>query len=369
MASLLAYQPFKGVYALLAVTFETVCFPMWLLLYITASGRPNKKWTLRQAIGVYVVKTFLYHSSAVKIRTPLSLKPGREGKRWAVMSPAPPSFYKGPLEDKLVKPITVGGTWTPSAPSGKEDIDVVLYFHGGGYVIGHGRDTDAGFAANTLVKHGKFTHVFAVQYRLASNPDGQFPAAFQDAVTSYVYLLRELKIPASRITFSGDSAGANLALTLLRYVADYGKEADLPWPGAIVAWSPWVNVAASLDHRAIDASPKRKTDYLCGEFGTWAARKFSAHHDPRDPYLSPLDNPFKSESPIFIQTGDSEVLYYDDVKLAKQFQDIPGNKVELVITEHCPHDIILIGHLLGFAKEAQDAARRAGDFVRANRRN
>jgi len=368
MSSLLTYQPFKGVYALLAVAFETACFPIWLATYVFASGRPHKKWTLRQAMGVYLVKALLYHSSAVKVRTPLSLKPGREGKRWTVMSPAPPSFYKGPLEDKLVRPAAVGGTWTPSAPSSTEGIDVVLYFHGGAYVIGDGRDSDAGFAAKTFIKYGKFTHVFAVQYRLASNPNGQFPAAFQDAVTSYVYLLRELKIPASRITISGDSAGANLTLTLLRYIADYGKEVDLPWPGAVVLWSPWVNVAAGLDPKAIDASPHGKTDYLPAGFGVWGAASFSAGHDPRDPYLSPLGHPFRSESPIFIQTGDAEVLYFDDVELTKQFQGIPGNNVELLIKESCPHDIILIGHLLGFVNEARDASRKAGDFVRANRR-
>lgn len=338
-------------------------------MYIPSFGRPHRKWTLRQAMGMRVVKAFLYHSSEVRVRTPLSLKSGSEGKRWVVLSPAERSLYAGPAVDKEIMPETIGGTWTPSIPSGsKPDVDVVMHFHGGAYVIGDGRDHDAGFAAKTLLKHGKFTHVFAPQYRLASNKGGRFPAPLQDAITCYSYLISGLKIPASRITFSGDSAGANLALALLRYIAEYGKEANLPWPAAVLLWSPWVNLAAAVDPKAIERTPNYRTDYLCGSFGSWGAQEFTTHHDPRDPYISPLGHPFKSESLIWVQTGDAEVIHGDDVQLAKELEGVQGNKVQLVVSESCPHDIILIGHLLGFAKKAGDEAKRAGEWVRANRK-
>ena len=198
-------------------------------------------------MGVCIVKAILKHSSEVQVRTPLSLKPGREGKRFVLMNPSPLSLYKGPMDEKQIKPAVIGGTWTPVAydasSSKSETVDVVLHFHGGAYVIGDGRDHDTGFLAKTILKHARVTHVFTPQYRLSSNLGGRFPAALQDALTSYSHLIHILRIPPNRITISGDSAGANLALALLRYLSEYGQELNLPWPACIWLWSPWVRSA------------------------------------------------------------------------------------------------------------------------------
>ena len=110
----------------------------------------------------------------------------------------------------------------------------------GAYVIGDGRQDDCGFAAKTLLQHTSATHVLCPQYRLASNPGGRFPSQLQDAITSLLYLIEELKVPASQITLSGDSAGGNLCLALLRYIADNPKAA-VPSPGCAFLWSPWVD--------------------------------------------------------------------------------------------------------------------------------
>jgi len=107
-------------------------------------------------------------------------------------------------------------------------------------VIGDGRQDDCGFAAKTLLQHTSATHVLCPQYRLASNPGGRFPSQLQDAITSFLYLIEELKVPANQITISGDSAGGNLCLALLRYIADNLKAA-VPSPGCAFLWSPWVD--------------------------------------------------------------------------------------------------------------------------------
>jgi acetyl esterase/lipase len=324
-------------------------------------------------MGMRIVKAILKHSSEVQTRTPLSLKPGREGKRFVVMNPSPLSLYKGPMDDKKIKPATIGGTWTPAAydaTSSKPEavVDVVLHFHGGAYVVGDGRDHDTGFLAKTIHKHSRVTHVFTPQYRLSSNRGGHFPAALQDALTSYSHLIHTLHIPPSRITISGDSAGANLALALLRYLSEYGQELDLPWPACIWLWSPWVNIARSLDPQNFGRNPNHTTDYLCGSFGAWGASTFAEKHNPRDPYLSPLGHPFRSQSPIWVQCGEAEVLYADDTAIAKEFEGVEGNRVELLVKEAMPHDIILVGGLLGFHREAAECVKKAGEFLRENRK-
>jgi acetyl esterase/lipase len=329
---------------------------------------------MRQAIAMKVVRQFVKHSSVVEVSTPLDLSPGSEKGRFVTYDPAPASTYKGPLEDKEIKPIKIGGTWSPNPVSTAEiksgNMDVVLHFHGGAFVIGDGRDHDTGFLAKTLLKHARVTHIFTPNYRLASNPGGRFPAQIQDAVTSYYYLVKTLGIPADRITISGDSAGGNLTFALLRYLTEYGEQVDLPTPGCSWYWSPWVNIDAARDPKNIANSPQYSTDYLTSGFGMWGARSFAPAgqgFDPASPYVSPFGNPFKSKTPLWIQTGDAEVLYSDDVEIAEQFKKIAGNKVELEISENMPHDIILVGHMLGFTREAAVAAKKAGEFLRAER--
>jgi acetyl esterase/lipase len=373
MAALLTYHPFKAIYSILAAAFEAARFPLWILLYIFSSGRPHKKWTFMQAIRMKIVLQFLKHSSVTEMHPGQSLWPWLERGRFVTYGPAPASFYKGPLVDKEIKPEKIGGTWTPKAPTASEiekgNVDVVLHFHGGAYVIGDGRDNDTGFLAKTLLKHAGATHVFTPQYRLASNPGGRFPAAFQDAVSSYYYLTKTLKIPVNRITISGDSAGGNLNFALLRYIVEFGGQVGLSEPGCAWFWSPWVNIEAAKDPNNIVNSPHYSTDYLPPGFGVWGARLFaplSPGFNPPEKYVSPLGHPFKTQTPLWIHTGDAEVLYHDDIEIAAQFKK-EGNKVELVVSESAPHDILLVGHIIGFERDARAAAKQAGEFLRTER--
>ncbi|KAF1982135.1 alpha/beta-hydrolase [Aulographum hederae CBS 113979] len=377
MSSLVTHQPFKAVYALLAITYEAWRLPIWILIYAFPSGRPHPKWTTGQAIMVHIIKAFLDHTSYVKIKTPLSLEPGSLKDRFVVLPPASPSTYIGPAEDAKegkIAPQKIGGTWYPSAYKRSEASprteDVILHFHGGAYAIGDGRPADAGFVAKTLLAHSGAHRIFAPQYRLASNPEGRYPAAFQDAVTSYAYLVRTLGIPANRITISGDSAGGNLALALLRYVEEYGETVGLPRPGCCWLWSPWVDVATAKIPQNLLDSPHYHSDYLAKGFGAWGANLFAPEPevDDKDPYVSPLGHPFKTSTPVFVQTGTAEVLYPDDVKIAEDLKKVDGNVVELFEVNGAPHDILLVGDKIRFVEEAKVAAGRAGDFLRANRR-
>lgn len=314
-----------------------------------------------------IVKSFLYHASVVQIYTPTSLRAGWERKRWTVMDPAKTSLYSGPADDKKIRPTKIGGTWYPkplSADANPKNENVLLHFHGGAYVIGDGREGDAGYVCRTIIKQCGFTRALAPQYRLASNRDGHFPAALQDAITSYHYVTKTLKVPPNRVVLSGDSAGGNLVLTLLRYIAEFGWACDLEEPAAALLWSPWINVQDAQHPTKIYESPNYATDYLNAGFANWGSQSYAIGHDASSEWISPLFKPFSTPVPIFIQTGDAEVLYHDDVELYEKYEKVKGNIVELHVQPHAPHDIALIGKLLGFDKEFTACADKAADFLR-----
>lgn len=87
-----------------------------------------------------------------------------------------------------------------------------------------------------VLKQTGANFVFMPQYRLSSHANCQFPAALQDAMTSYCYLTQELGVSGSKIILSGDSAGGNLVLALLRYLADSGERFKLQVPSAAWLW-------------------------------------------------------------------------------------------------------------------------------------
>ncbi len=391
MPSLLTQQPFKALYTLFATTLESVRLPLYILLYVLPSTRPHPKWTYKQAILTKLFKTFLHHAAKVEIRVPMSLAPGKEGDRFVVMrAPSPDTqekLYIGPLQDSYreISPGDVGGTWYPAAyptPSNasKDSETVVLHFHGGAYVVGSGRIEDCDFLASTFIRHAGVNRVFCPQYRLSGPPaHGRFPAALQDALTSYLYLIRELRIPAKNIIVSGDSAGGNLAIGLLRYLAEHGQEIGLEGeaPGAAWLWSPWINLCNAISPKGIETNPNYPTDYLPGSFGAWGVRTFAGHDassgkhkvDPNDKYVSPLGKPFKTPTPMWIQTGEAEVLCMEDCQFADQMLKENDGYVGLWVEEGAVHDIALVGSRTGFQVEAEACARRAGEWLAENRRS
>ena len=361
-------QPGKAVWTLFTIAVTLPRVPLWALYYIPSFLRQNPKWTYTQALRVRILQEFLQFVWRVEMRTPTELKPGKEGDKFVVIHPAKPEKYIGAVaQDFEIRPESIGGTWYPNRPVAASAAgDVVIHFHGGAYVIGDGRINDAGFAAKTMINNTPATHVFAPQYRLASNTGGRFPAPLQDAITSLLYLTENLRIPASRITVSGDSAGGHLCLALLRYIAD-NPDAKLPNPRCAWLWSPWVDPQGSLEQGYFERSPNAATDYLTGGFGAWGARAFAPSEASRldltHPNIRFLGNAFATPTPLFFSVGECEVLFNDDVKAYQEFAAVPGNKVELQIESKAVHDIILTGHIVGFEKEAAFAAERAGKFL------
>lgn len=376
--TVLTYQPVKALYLVAALGFELARLPIFLVKYLVRYGRQHPEWTLRQAISTRFLFTMVQHIARAQIATPLPLTPGSEKERFTIIKPASDDLYTGPLKSNAdIHPVKIGATWFPApltAASDKTNIKVFLHIHGGAFVAGDGRTATSGYMSNKFLKHSTATHVLCPQYRLstlpASKTSNPFPAALQDSLSSYLYLIKDLGIAPKDIVLSGDSAGGNLAISLLRYLVEYGADLGLPNPSAALLWSPWIDpsdISASYVHD----NDNYATDILSPPltyWGTYAYAGLAGTQSLTHLYISHKNRPFKTDVPLWVNTGSGEILFYDDTEWSEKMK-AQGNNVTLDVEKNVPHDIITIGSRLGFDKEATNCAKRAGEWLRINQRN
>jgi len=211
----------------------------------------------------------------------------------------------GIARDVTVEPVTANGVraeWT-STPNDASDA-ALMWLHGGGYVIG------------SLVSHrhvvseaGRAAKVWglALDYRLA--PEHPFPAAVEDAVSGYRYLLSRGVRPG-RIAIAGDSAGGGLVVAALVAIRDAG----LAQPACGWCVSPWVDmegIGETMTTRAA-ADPMVQREPLLE-----MAKLYLGGADPRSPLAAPIYADLKGLAPLLIQVGAAETLLDDAIRLAK----------------------------------------------------
>ena len=361
--SILQTPPGKVIWTIIATTLTLIKLPLWLLYYIPSRLRPHPKLTYRQALSQQLFRTYIYHLSLTEIQTPTSLEPGAEKERFVLINPPETNHFQGISTGTDIQPAAVAGTWTPTPyqrKSGGEEQTVVLYLHGGAFVVGAGRTALSGFVANILATNLNAS-VLSICYRLSSNPNCEFPAALQDAVSAYHYLL-SLAIPAHHIIIAGDSAGSNLATALLRYIAD--NPANLPHPRAALLGSPWIDLASALDPDIMDKHPSAVTDYLPGNFTAWGARAYVPRQlDAASPYISPLNHPFHTATILWVCVGGLEILREHGVKFVDNMR-AKGNRITLYVEPFASHSFLSIGNVTGFEREAEDAVKHAAEWIR-----
>jgi acetyl esterase/lipase len=363
---------FNGVYILVALSYELARLPLFLVKFLTRHGRQHPEWSYRQSVMTHIMFSFVYHLAKIQARTPTPLTPGSEKERFVRIQPAGSDAYTGPLRvNSDIQPVEIGASWYPaplSAASDKSSVRVILHIHGGAFVMGDGRTAATGYAAKQLLRHTPSTHVLAPQYRVSTLPvdraSNPFPAALQDALTAYLYLVQDLEVAPKNIVLSGDSAGGNLAIALLRYITEHGAALSIPNPGAALLWSPWID--PSDDSNSLESNPNYATDYLSHPFTVWGVNAYRGQGGTKNlesPYAVHKMATFSTSVPLFVNTGSGEVLYFDDVEWAEKMLKA-GNDVTLDVEKNVPHDILLVGNILGFDKEAQACAKRAGDWLR-----
>ena len=207
--------------------------------------------------------------------------------------------------DVKVEPVTANGVraeW--SSTPGAIDDAALLYLHGGGYVIGS-LDSHRHLVAEAGRAAGCWA--LAVDYRLA--PEHPFPAAVEDAVAGYRYLLgRGLK--PNRIAIAGDSAGGGLVVSAMVAIRDAG----LPQPGCGWCISPWVDMEAAGE----TMTSRSTADPMVQKAGILdMARLYLNGADPRSALASPIYADLKGLAPLLIQVGAAETLLDDALALAK----------------------------------------------------
>jgi len=252
--------------------------------------------------------------------------------------------------DVTVTAAALGGVPTAEITiDGIEPGRVVLYFHGGVYVLG-----DAAQAAGLAAQIGRQAgaKVISVDYRLA--PEHPYPAAVDDALAAYQALLDSGTDP-SRIAFAGESAGGGLAVATLVNARDHG----LPLPAAAFAMSPY----ADLTLAGTTMKTKRDLDPLLSP-ESLAARvpDYTAGHDAALGLISPIFADLTGLPPLIIQAGTHEVLLDDAIRLARQAATADV-EVTLDITPQVPHVFQAYYPILGEAAAALD---RAGQFLSAH---
>ncbi len=241
----------------------------------------------------------------------------------------------------------VPGEWL--RPEGTDAGRALLYFHGGGYVLGSTRSHRHMVAA---LAAGAGVHAFSADYRLA--PEHPFPAAVEDGAAAWRGLL-ESGIDPAQAVIGGDSAGGGLVVAALVKARDDG----LPMPAGGLCISPWTDMtleAGSYTSKA-DADPMVKKPQIA----RWAGVYLGPDADPRHPWASPLFADLGGLPPLLVQVGSEEVLLDDSVSLAAAARRA-GVQVQLSVAEEMIHVWHWFDRLLDRAQEGID---EAAAFIRA----
>lgn len=275
---------------------------------------------------------------------------------------------KDAAEKNGVSSIRIPGYWmekeglgdikpgAPPAPGEK----VVCFLHGGGYMSlsAYPHDLTAAIPRGILERCPTITRSFSIEYRLSRTvpltPAGSFPCALIDALAGYNYLVEDVGFNPKDIILTGDSAGGNLALALVRYLTEYSVDhipsSPLPPPpGALLLLSPWTDMGTSHND---DINTLRNTysDYLdiSPERAEYMGRAFAAslgldvmntyrYISPgsKDPALDGMS--FKGYPKTFIVAGGAEMLLEQIVRLKNKMQKELGDEH---VVYHCASDAV-----------------------------
>jgi acetyl esterase/lipase len=255
-----------------------------------------------------------------------------------------------------VEPVKVGsipGEWI-SIKNRPSNGQVVLYFHGGGFVMGSPR-THRAVTWRLARETGR--RVLAIEYRKA--PDHAFPAWVDDGAAAFQWLLDQGHAPKD-ILIAGDSAGGNMALSTAHRLRREGR----PLPGGLILFSAWADlgcVARSYRRNAFsEAMFQSKNVISTGAFLTRGC-------DPRDPEASPVYADFDGFPPMLLFASNRE-LFVDDSRTIVRRAVASRVRAELHVYRHMPHVFPVLAGILPRAKAAFTTIKRFIDETQAKPR-
>ena len=233
-------------------------------------------------------------------------------------------------------------------PTGSDPKKVLYYLHGGAYAI-CSLKTHRRLIANIARQAG--TEAFAIEYRMA--PENPYPAAVDDAVKGYQYLLDQGYEP-KHIVIAGDSAGGGLtAVTMLKL-----RELGLPQPAAGVLLSPWADLEGIGES---NIKYDVRSSVINNPALIFHGQIYAGDHDLRDPYISPIYADFTGVAPMYIVASRHELIYDDSTRLAAK-ADKDGVVVTFDTYPHVMHVWQTFDMLL---PEARQSIKEIGNYIKA----
>ncbi len=231
-----------------------------------------------------------------------------------------------------------------------EEKYVILHLHGGGYVGAFKKNYHRVAGYYSEVSHGM--DVYSLDYRVA--PEFPFPAAVQDAVDAFHYILAQ-GIKADHIFIGGDSAGGGLGLALSMYLRD--EKGMIP--AGLILMSPWADTSASgpsyTENTEIDPVFGGSRSALIFE------NPYAMDADKQNPMLSPAFGDFAGLPPMLVQTGTDEMLLSDSETVAEKAKN-SGVKIRYTKYEGMFHVFQMAGPIM---EESSRAWTEVGKFINA----
>ena len=225
---------------------------------------------------------------------------------------------------------------------------VVLQLHGGGY-IGRLRNIHRNMG-KLYSEFGNGISVLTPDYRVA--PEHPYPAALEDALSSYEWLL-EQGYKEDQIIIAGDSAGGGLGMSLCLYLKAQGRAL----PCGIIAMSPWTDMTAS--GKSYEFNYERDPLFGNTKDSVLFNRDYLGDENEKKPFVSPLFGDFHGFPPMLIQVGSCEMLLSDSIAVAKKAKD-SGVNVCFHVYEGMFHDFQMAGE---FIPESKNAWLEVGAFI------
>ncbi len=248
-----------------------------------------------------------------------------------------------------VEPFTINGMtaeWITPADASKDK--VIFYTHGGGYISGSCSDHRMHVAKFV---EGTGLPALLFDYRLA--PEHPFPAAVDDFVAAYQWLLEQGTTP-DNILIVGESAGGGLCLATLIALRDQ----SIPLPSAGVALSPWTDLTCSSESYRTNA---RRDISTLGSWEIWSSY-YIGDNDPKHPWLSPLHADLHGLPPVMLQVGDDEILLDDSTRFAEKAK-AAGVDVTLQVWEGMVHCFAIMAPMF---PEATQAINDVFDYIKTH---
>ena len=246
--------------------------------------------------------------------------------------------------------VRIAGEWVCGPGVTDDRAQIVFYLHGGGFTAGTA-PAYRGFAARLSAAAGR--PVLTVDYRHA--PEAPYPAALDDSVAAWRWLIRDCGTNPDRVVLVGDSAGGNLVVAMMLRLRDEGDAL----PAATVCISPVFDLA--LTGESVSARAERDPCILPESLRRCAAA-YLGDADPGTPLASPLYADLAGLPPLLLQFGSEEMLRDDSVRLGEK-----AAAAGVAVSLEEGHGMIHVWHLFADRlPEARAAIERVGAFVRDN---